>query len=120
VGGLPATDADLDQVGGRGILDVGGVEPGRGVHPLVEVGLLGVDVAVEVDDADVPVEVRRQTADRRETDRVISAQHHGHRAGLRDVRHSLADLVERLLQVPGDGEHVAEVDHVHLLTQIDP
>ena len=49
---LPAADAELHQVFGRGVGHVGGVEPGAGVHALVQVGLLGVDVAIEVDDAD--------------------------------------------------------------------
>lgn len=50
---LPATDADLHEVLGRHIGDVGGVEVRRGVHPLVEVGFLDVGVPVDVDDADV-------------------------------------------------------------------
>ena len=116
---LPAADADLHQVGRGRVLDVGGVEPRRGVHPLVEVGFLRVDVSVEVDDADVAVHVRRQSADRREADGVIAAEHDGHHALLHDVRHRLADLVERLLQIAGNREHVADVDHVQLLAQID-
>ena len=35
------------------------------------------------------------------------------------MRHGLADLVEGLLQVARDGEHVADVDHVELLAQVD-
>ena len=35
------------------------------------------------------------------------------------MRHRLADLVERLLQVARDGEHVTDVDDVELLAQID-
>ena len=89
------------------------------MHPLVEVGLLGVDVAVEVDDADVAVHVRGQPADGGVADRVVAAEHDGHDALLRDVRHGLADLVERLLQVARDGEHVADVDDVELLAQVD-
>ena len=92
----------------------------HGVHPLVEVRLLGVDVAVEVDDPDVAVEVRRQPADRREPDRVVAAEHDRHRTALDDVRHRLADLVEGLLQVGRDGEDVSEVDHVQLLAQVHP
>ena len=37
----------------------------------------------------------------------------------RDVRHRLADLVERLLQVARDGEHVTDVDDVELLAEVD-
>lgn len=50
---LPAADADLHQVFGGHVGDVGRVEVGRGVHPLVEVRLLDVGVAIDVDDADV-------------------------------------------------------------------
>lgn len=50
---LPSPDADLHEVLGGHVGDVGGVEVGRGVHPLVEVRLLDVGVAVHVDDADV-------------------------------------------------------------------
>ena len=47
---LPAADADLHEVLGADVWDRGGVEVRRRVHPLVEVGLLDVGVAVEVDD----------------------------------------------------------------------
>lgn len=50
---LPATDADLHQVFGGHVGDVGRVEVRRGVHPLVEVCLLDVGVAIDVDDANV-------------------------------------------------------------------
>ena len=60
-------------VGGR-VRDVGGVEERRAVHPLVEVVLRHVGVAVEVDDADVAVDVRRQAADIGVADRVVAAE----------------------------------------------
>ena len=89
------------------------------MHPLVQVGLLGVDVAVEVDDADVAVHVRGKAADGGKADGVVPAEHDRHDALLRDVRHGLADLVERLLQIARNGEHVTDVDDVELLAQID-
>ncbi len=52
-------------------------------------------------------------------DGVVPTEHDRHDALLRDVRHCLADLVERLLQVARDGEHVADVDDVELLAEID-
>src|SRR5207249_5566953 len=61
---LPAADPDLDQVGGRRVRNVRSVEPRGRVHPLVQVGLLGIDVAVEVDDPDGPIDVGRQAAHR--------------------------------------------------------
>ena len=73
---LPAADADLHQVLGRDVGQVGGVEPRRGVHPLVQVGLLGVDVAVEVDDAEVAaVQVLGDAAGGRVADGVVAAEH---------------------------------------------
>ncbi len=117
---LPAADADLHQVGRRRVLDVGGVEPRRGVHPLVQVELLGVHVPVEVDDPDVAVEVRREPPDRRVADRMVAAQHDREDAVGDDVTHRLADLVERLLQVARDRADVADVDQVQLLAEIDP
>ncbi len=95
------------------------MEPRRGVHPLVEVALLGVDVPVEVDDPDVAVQIRCHPADGRETDRVVPAQDDRHHAPPHDVGHRLADLVEGLLQVPGNGEHVPDVDQIELFAQVD-
>jgi len=47
------------------------------VHPLVEVGFLGVDVAVEVDDAEVAtVQVFGDGSGGRKTDRVVATRHH--------------------------------------------
>ena len=75
-GRLPAADADLDQVLRRHVREVRGVEPRRGVHPLVEVGLLGVDVAVEVDDPEVAAARCGGDAARgRVADRVVAAEH---------------------------------------------
>ncbi len=85
-GRLPAADTDLHEVLRRHVRDVRGVEPGRRVHALVEVGLLRVDVAVEVDDAEVPaVEVLRHTSHGREADRVVAAEHDRERAARVDV-----------------------------------
>ena len=89
------------------------------MHPLVEVGLLGVDVPVEMDDADVAVQIGRHPADGGKPDRMVAAEHDGHHALLHDVRHRLADLVERFLQIARNGEDVTDVDHVQLLAQID-
>lgn len=50
---LPAADANLDEILCRDVRDVGRVEVGGGVHPLVQVLLLDVGVTVDVDDTDV-------------------------------------------------------------------
>ena len=83
---LPAADADLHEVLRGHVGDVRGVEPRRRVHALVEVGLLRVDVAVEVDDAELAVEVLRHAAHRRVADGVVAAEHDGEGAALVDVR----------------------------------
>ena len=90
-----------------------------GVHPFVEVFLLNIDVAVEVDDADP---LRRALCDAPhagKADRMVAAQHHRQRAGGEDMRDAAGNLVEALLQIGGNGEHVAGVAQCHLLAQID-
>nr|WP_197946047.1 hypothetical protein [Phytohabitans suffuscus] len=89
------------------------------MHPLVEVGLLGVDVPVEVDDAQVAVEVLGHPAHGGVADRVVAAEHHRERARGVDVTDRLGDLVERLLDVRRDGEDVAEVRDRDRLAQVD-
>ena len=98
---LPAADADLHEVFGRHVRDVRRVEPRRRVHALVEVGLLRVDVAVEVDDAEVARHVLRDAAHRRIADRVVATEDDREGAAGVDVRDGLADLVEGLLDVGG-------------------
>ena len=49
---------------------------------------------------------------------VVAAQHQRQGAGGEHVRHPARDLVEALLQVGGDGEHVAGVAQRHLLAQV--
>ena len=92
---------------------------GRGVHALVEILLLDVDVAVEVDDADPLRRALRDAAHAGKADRMVAAQHHRQRAGGEDMRDAARDLVEALLQIGRDGEHVAGVAQCHLLAQID-
>ena len=84
---LPAADPDLHEVGRRRIRDVRRVKPRRRVHAFVEICLLGIDVAVEMDDADRAVDPRRQPADRGIADRVVAAEHIGNALDeLRDYR----------------------------------
>jgi hypothetical protein len=91
------------------------------VHPLVEVGLLGVDVPVEVDDPELAaVQVRGDAAGRRVPDGVVAAEHDREGAALVDVADRVGDLVEGLLDVAGDGEHVTEVGDGDRLPQVHP
>ena len=96
---LPAADAELHQIGRRHVGQVGRPVPGRGVHALVEILLLDVDVAVEMDDADALRRALRDAAHAGKADRVIAAEHQRQRAGREHVRDAARDLVEALLQI---------------------
>ncbi len=61
----------------------------------------------------------RDAADGGVADGVVAAQHHRERAGGVDVRDGLGDLVERLLDVAGDGEDVAQIGDRDGLAQVD-
>ena len=96
---------------GRHVGDVGGVEPGRGVHALVEVGLLRVDVAVEVDDAELAaVQVLGHAAHGRVADGVVAAEHDREGAAVVDVRRRPCVIWSKVFSMfAGDREDVAEV-----------
>ena len=66
---------------GRHVRQVGRPEPRRGVHALVEILFLDVDVAVEMDDADPLRRALRDAAHAGKADRVIAAEHDRQRAG---------------------------------------
>ena len=117
---LPSADAYLHKVLGRHIGDVSRVEPGRRVHALVKVGSLGIDVAVKVDDSQVPpIQVLCNAPHCRVSDAVVAAQHDRERAAGKDVSNTLGDLVKRLLDVGGDGEDVANVCDGYRLAKVD-
>ena len=133
---VPAADADLHQVlrmavrqadvmhvaviamrGDRALMR--GPEPGSRVHPLVHILLLDIDVAVDMDDADIAVDMRRDPADIGKAEAVVAAADDGKHAGGVDVRHSLGHLVEGLLDIAGDDEDVAGVAEIELFVNID-
>ena len=118
-GHLPAADAELHQIGRRDVRQVGRPVPGRGVHALVEVLFLDVDVAVEMDDADALRGHVGDAAHAGKADRMVAAQHDRQRAGRGDVADALGDLVEALFEIGRDGEDVAGVAQRHLLAQVD-
>ena len=115
----PAADADLDQVGGRGVRDVRGVKERRAVHPLVVVVLGQIEMAVEVDDADVAVEARGDAADIGVADGVVAAEHDGEDGPLVDIADRLVDLIEGLFDVGRDDRDVPDVDHVERFQDVD-
>jgi hypothetical protein len=95
------------------------VKPRRRVHPLVEIGLLRVNVTVEMDDPELAVEVLRHPPRRRKPDRMIPAQHRRERPCRENVADAFGDLVERLFDIAGDREDVAEIGDRDRLPQID-
>ena len=73
---LPPADTDLHEVRCRSVGDVCGVEPRCRVHPFVEIEFLSVDVAVEVDDADVPVDVGGESTDGWVANGMVATENH--------------------------------------------
>ena len=69
---LPAADAELHEIYRRRIRNVGRVKPRTGVHPLVHVGLLRIDMPIDMNDPDRAIDVRGDAAhirDNRSNDR---------------------------------------------------
>jgi hypothetical protein len=96
-----------------------GPEPGRRVHPLIHILLLDIDVAVDMDDADIAVDIRRDPAHVGKAEAVVAAADDREHAGGVDMRHSLGHLVEGLLDVAWDDEDVASVAEIELLEDVD-
>jgi hypothetical protein len=77
------------------------------VHPLIQVGLLGVDVTVKVDDPQIPTaQVLGNTSHGRESYRVVTPQYDGKGARLIYMPHPLRYLVKTFFYISGDGEYV--------------
>ena len=73
-----------------------------------------VDVPVEMDDPDLPINVRCGSSNARVPDRVIPADDDRKHLALVQVLDSKINLVERLLQVGRDDEHVPGITHLEL------
>ena len=109
---LPAADPDLHEIFCRHVGNVRRMKPWCGMHALVEIGVLRVDMPVEVNDAELaPMEILGHSPHGREAKGMVAAEHHGKRPTGVDVRNALTDLIERLFNVAGNGKHVAEVAH---------
>src|SRR5262245_46458334 len=133
---VPAADADLNQVlrmavrqanvvhvaviamGGDRAL-VRGPEPGRRVHPLIHILLLDIDVAIDMDDADIAVDMWRDAAHIGKAEAMVAATDDGEHACGINVRHGFGYLVEGLLDIAGYDEDVARVAEVELLVDIN-
>jgi hypothetical protein len=76
---LPSADADLDEIAGRDIRQIGRMKPRRRMHPLVRVFFLNVCVAIEMNDADAPGSALRNAAHGWKADRVIAAENYRQR-----------------------------------------
>src|SRR5262249_60177649 len=99
---VPAADADLHEVlwvtvrepdvvhmtvitmGGDGSL-VRSPEPGCGMHAFIHILFLDVDVAVDMDDADIAVDMRRDAPNVREAKTVVASADDWKDAGGIDV-----------------------------------
>ena len=89
------------------------------MHPFVEIDLLGVDVAIEVDDPHLLVaEMAANTADRWKPNGVITTQQDWEGSAGKDVGHPLGDLIEAFLVVGGNGEDITHITEGDLLAQI--
>ncbi len=104
---------------GRRVVDIGGMEERGAVHPLIQIELGHVGVAIKMDDADVAIDVRCQTANIRVSDRMIATEDHREDPALVDVRNGLVDLVEALLDVGRDYRDIADIDHVQRFGQVE-
>ena len=82
------------------------------MHAFVEIGLLCIHMPIEVNDAELAsIQILGDSPHGRKAKGMVSAKHDGQRATGIDVRDPLADLIERLFDVAGNGKHVAEIAH---------
>src|SRR5262245_151482 len=96
-----------------------GPEPWRRVHPLIHILLLDIDVAVDMDDADIAVDMRCDPTHVRKAEAMVAATDDGEHACGINVRHGLGYLVEGLLDIAGYDEDVARVAEVELIVDIN-
>ena len=63
----------------------------RGVHALIHIALLDINVPIEMNDAKVAIDERGYTADVRIRDRVVASDYYREGTFLEDVMHSTVD-----------------------------
>ncbi len=71
----------------------------RAVHPLVDVQLGHIGVPVEVHDADIAIDIRRQSANVRIADGVIATENDRKGRVLMQIGNALVDLVEGFFDI---------------------
>ena len=90
------------------------------VQVAAHVGLAGIGVCVEMYERNVAVAVHvgngRCVCER---DRVVTAEDQRDRTGLGDASHGILRHLERLLEVPGGGDEVADIDDRELVERVD-
>ena len=90
------------------------------MHPFIQIGLLGVDMPVEMDDADLAVaEMPANASHGWEPDRMIAAQDDREGPAGKHVGDPFGDLIKTLLVVGGNREDVSDIAQANLLAQID-
>ena len=94
-------------------------KPGRGMHPLIHILLLDIDVAVDMDDADVAVDVRSDATDIGKSEAMIAAADDREHTGRVNVRNRFCYLIEGLFDVSGDNENVSRITEIEFLVNID-
>src|SRR5690606_10846456 len=119
---VPSANSDLDQILGMtirqtdivhvAVVAMGGggafmrrPEPRRRMHSFIHILFLDIDVPVDVNDADVAVDVRGDAADIGKAEAVIAPANDREHARRVDMRYGLGDLIERLFDVAGDNEN---------------
>src|SRR5262245_19293813 len=95
-------------------------EPRGGMHTLVHVLLLNVDMPIDVDDTDIALNMWRDPAHIGETEAVITATDYWEYARSVDVRDCFRDLTERFFNIPWYDENVAGIAEVKFLIEVDP
>ena len=95
------------------------MKPGRGMHAFVEIGLLCIDMTVEVQDAEfLAVHILSHPSHSRKSQRMVSPQDYWKGPARIDMADSFTDLVKGLLDIAWNGEYVAEIAHGNGLPEI--
>ena len=89
------------------------------MHSLIHILFLDIDMAVDMNDADIAVDMRRDSAHIGEAEAVIAAaDDRKHTRGI-DVRDGLRHLIEGFFDVARNDENVARIAEVELLVDVD-
>ncbi len=90
------------------------------MHPFIQVGFLGVDVAIEMDDAHLFIaQVAADAAHGGKADRMVAAENDREGTAGKNMGDALGNLIEALLVVGGNGEDIAHIAKANLFAQID-